>query len=448
MYTFWLNIIINCGATALMVVGSILCVLAKINNSSGLQKAGSGMCAIGAFTIFYNIAMYSGSSNRSSPNTAQAFPQAYPPASPPQFQPPAPTNPSIGSNQSYPPQFPNQLNSQTQDARSPLGSQLPPGFAPVPDSTLPPDINSPEKFFDADELRKKGIPEELIREMLEKFKEEFPNAGRQENISNNRQPVDQPADRAIEKQETKSKKEVAKVELGVPSQSLPMFLYDKAKRTKSIGTSPERDIVQDPEMNSDRILVGLIVGTEQSNERVGIASVQAIYQTGREYVRGKRFGSKSAEEHLLIAPPGHVVVGLSGSTSLGIQGLHMLTSEINEYGSIQDSSPTPSVHMGKGSKFDMNITADGKLATGIYVGGQGEKLSAIGLCTATSLRIKRTWTSTKGKSIQAELLGMAEGSLKLKKEDGKEISVKLRDLSQEDQLFAKKFLATKQKVSN
>jgi len=54
--------------------------------------------------------------------------------------------------------------------------------------------------------------------------------------------------------------------------------------------------------------------------------------------------------------------------------------------------------------------------------------------------LARTWTSTSGSKIEADLAGFENGVAILKKANGSELKVKVQQLSEEDQVFLKEEL--------
>ena len=231
------------------------------------------------------------------------------------------------------------------------------------------------------------------------------------------------------------------VTLPVPSVSLPAIRYDTKSMTKTnwvgnpLSSNPTEDDIQ-----SGRILVGLIVG--QGRQFGGAVQIlQAVYQIGKEYELGKSMGPDGGKKTLLLAPPGHVVSGISIKTGTQIGSIQLAFQKMTEKGILVKNSMTQSEVVGVDIGVVANTYADGNAIGSIYTGMVQTSLSAIGLFAIKKFKLEesklRQWTSANGKTVKAEFVEKKDASVVLKREDGKVITVKLSDLSEDDRAWVK-----------
>ena len=225
--------------------------------------------------------------------------------------------------------------------------------------------------------------------------------------------------------------------LAPPKEPLPdlTFDVDRVQKSNWIG-SPFAELSIDDEIAEDRFLVGLIVG--QGKEFQGaVQSVQGVYQKASQYLRGNRIGQPGGKESILLVPPGHVVVGISGMKGTQVYSLQLISAKMGPDGKVvratQKTTPTVGVELGTSASIDTN----GLPVVGIFGSSRGTSLTAVGLFAASKVSPSpsgpRKWTSRNGKSVVAEMLEATDTTVLLRKLDGKEVNVQLKDLSEGDQ---------------
>ncbi len=233
-------------------------------------------------------------------------------------------------------------------------------------------------------------------------------------------------------------------EVTIPSPEKPLpklsFAVDRVQRSNWIG-SPFADMSIDDEITEDRFLVGLIVG--QGIEFNGaVQSIQGVYQKGDQYVRGNRIGQPGGKESLILVPPGHVVVGIQGMKGTQVNAIQLMSAQIGSDGKVvrstQQSTRSVGIEFGATATIDTN----GIPVVGVFGSTSGTSLTAIGLfaarATPSSKSSPRKWTSLNGKSVVAEMVEATDTTVLLRKLDGKEVNVKLKDLSEDDQEWVSK----------
>lgn len=231
------------------------------------------------------------------------------------------------------------------------------------------------------------------------------------------------------------------VTLPEPSVSLPAIRYDTKSMTKTnwvgnpLSSNPTEDDIQ-----SGRILVGMIVG--QGRQFGGaVQNLQAVYQIGEKYELGKSMGPEGGKKTLLLAPAGHVVSGISIKTGVQIGSIQLAFQKMTEKGILVKNSMTQSEVVGVDIGVVANTYADGNAIGSIYTGAVQTSLSAIGLFAIKKFKLEesklRQWTSANGKTVKAEFVEKKDASVVLKREDGKVITVRLSDLSEEDRDWVK-----------
>lgn len=243
--------------------------------------------------------------------------------------------------------------------------------------------------------------------------------------------------------------ESAEIDLGQPTIALPKVSFDKEQAIKSqlVGFKlADGEVIDTPPEGG--VIVGLIVGKGGLGKE--IINVQAVYQCHDEYVLGEAIGKEGGERTLLKAPSGFVVFGLSVHSGVGINAIRLGYMKMDERGRLKKSTAEYSDWIGDpGRGREKIIDGEGKVVVGLFGAFRhGKDLAAIGLIAAKRIEVAesavesndesriRNWNSASGNfSVNAKYMEEKDGKVKLKKEDGAEIWVKIEALSDEDQAW-------------
>ena len=222
-------------------------------------------------------------------------------------------------------------------------------------------------------------------------------------------------------------------EPGRPSIPFPVFSYDRTKTmlSEQVGFMGRNPVFDQPE---EGVLVGVIVGSKDKY----ISNLQAIYQNGDQYFKGELLGKEGGLKKMLMAPPGFAVGGMEIQSSTTLQSLRLGYHRLGSTGKLKTKEFEASDRVGEGTGSSETLDSGGQPIVCLSAQSGSWGIQSVGLVAVKRLKIKepppsggvRLWKSASGKfTIEAQYIEQSNGSVALKKTDGKTLKVKIDQLS-------------------
>ena len=204
--------------------------------------------------------------------------------------------------------------------------------------------------------------------------------------------------------------------------------------SEQIGFMGRDPVFDQPE---EGVLVGVIIGSKDKY----ISNLQAIYQNGDQYFKGELLGNEGGLKKMLIAPPGFAVGGMEVQASSSVQSLRLGFLRFGNTGILKTKEYEASDRVGESTGSSKTLDSGGQPIVCLSAQSGSWGIQSVGLVAIKRLTIEqpapsngtRLWKSASGKfTIEAQFVEKSNGSVVLKKTDGKTLKVKIEQLSKAD----------------